>query len=234
VTEVSVLSTHENAGSGGTDIPDVVEVRLPASSVYLSVLRTATAGSAARLNFTLDEIEDLRIAVDEACAMLLPQATPGEKFTCTFTLEDNALDVHVRVPPAAARCRSATRSPGRSSRRWPETSTRASTPTRRCGSACTSVAPCSVRGDARCPASPDAGQLTRRTSSCRPSRRVAGAACLVGAGRGPCVDEVAVDEVAVDVVDVTEVVEVAVDVVDVTEVVEVVRGPQVQRRGRGP
>jgi serine/threonine-protein kinase RsbW len=96
VTEVSVLSTHENAGSG-TDIPDVVEVRLPASSVYLSVLRTATAGLAARLNFTLDEIEDLRIAVDEACAMLLPQATPGEKFTCTFTLDENALDVHVRV-----------------------------------------------------------------------------------------------------------------------------------------
>ena len=35
------------------------------------MLRTATAGLAARLDFTLDEIEDLRIAVDEACAMLL-------------------------------------------------------------------------------------------------------------------------------------------------------------------
>ncbi|MGW4973630.1 hypothetical protein ACWEP3_27550, partial [Streptomyces albidoflavus] len=31
----------------------------------------ATAGLAARLDFTLDEIEDLRIAVDEACAILL-------------------------------------------------------------------------------------------------------------------------------------------------------------------
>ena len=51
-----------------------VEIRLPADSAYLSVLRTATAGLAARLDFTLDEIEDLRIAVDEACAMLLPQA----------------------------------------------------------------------------------------------------------------------------------------------------------------
>ena len=45
---------------------------MPAESAYLSVLRTATAGLAARLDFTLDEIEDLRIAVDEACAMLLP------------------------------------------------------------------------------------------------------------------------------------------------------------------
>ena len=56
---------------------DFVEVRLPAAGAYLSVLRTATAGLAARLDFTLDEIEDLRIAVDEACAILLQQAVPG-------------------------------------------------------------------------------------------------------------------------------------------------------------
>ncbi len=79
---------------------DVVEVRLPASGAYLSVLRTATAGLAARLNFTLDEIEDLRIAVDEACAMLLPQADPALDFTCTFTLDADALDVLVRIPTA--------------------------------------------------------------------------------------------------------------------------------------
>ena len=56
--------------------PDV-ELRIPADSAFLSVLRTATAGLAARLDFTLDDIEDLRIAVDEACAIVLPQATPG-------------------------------------------------------------------------------------------------------------------------------------------------------------
>src|SRR5688500_8363327 len=56
---------------------DVVVLRLPADGAYLSVLRTATAGLASRLDFTLDDIEDLRIAVDEACAMLLPQAVPG-------------------------------------------------------------------------------------------------------------------------------------------------------------
>ena len=62
---------------GSTDVaenhPDV-ELRIPADSAYLAVLRTATAGLAARLDFTLDDIEDLRIAVDEACAMVLPQA----------------------------------------------------------------------------------------------------------------------------------------------------------------
>jgi serine/threonine-protein kinase RsbW len=76
---------------------DVVAITLPASSAYLTVLRTATAGLAARLDFTIDEIEDLRIAVDEACAMLLPQALPGADITCEFQLEGDAMTVTVSV-----------------------------------------------------------------------------------------------------------------------------------------
>jgi serine/threonine-protein kinase RsbW len=88
--------------SGVAGIPaarplDVVVITLPANSAYLSVLRTATAGLAARLDFTIDEIEDLRIAVDEACAMLLPQAVPGADITCEFRLEDASIRVGVSV-----------------------------------------------------------------------------------------------------------------------------------------
>jgi serine/threonine-protein kinase RsbW len=88
--------------SGATGIPaaapiDVVVITLPADSAYLSVLRTATAGLAARLDFTIDEIEDLRIAVDEACAMLLPQAVLGADITCEFHLEGASIRVGVSV-----------------------------------------------------------------------------------------------------------------------------------------
>lgn len=77
---------------------DVVVITLPANSAYLSVLRTATAGLAARLDFTIDEIEDLRIAVDEACAMLLTQARPDAEITCEFSLDDDgAISVAVSV-----------------------------------------------------------------------------------------------------------------------------------------
>ena len=82
---------------------DFVEVRLPADSAYLSVLRTATAGLAARLDFTLDEIEDLRIAVDEACAILLQQAVPGSSLTCVFNLIDDAMRVTVSAPTTDGR-----------------------------------------------------------------------------------------------------------------------------------
>jgi serine/threonine-protein kinase RsbW len=80
---------------------DHVELRVPASGAYLAVLRTAAAGLAARLDFTLDDIEDLRIAVDEACALLLPLVEDGGQLTCRFDLEADVLQVAVSVPSAA-------------------------------------------------------------------------------------------------------------------------------------
>jgi serine/threonine-protein kinase RsbW len=77
---------------------DVVLLTVPADGGYLGVLRTATAGLAARLHFALDDIEDLRIAVDEACAMLLAVATRGAELSCRFTVADDALSVEVSVP----------------------------------------------------------------------------------------------------------------------------------------
>ena len=85
------------AAANGAAPDDVVTIRLPAAGAYLSVLRTATAGLAARLDFTLDEIEDLRIAVDEACAMLLSQALPGGDLECQFALQDTSMRVSVSV-----------------------------------------------------------------------------------------------------------------------------------------
>jgi len=82
---------------------DHVTVTMPAEGAYLSVLRTATAGLAARLDFTLDEIEDLRIAVDEACAMLLAQAIPGTSLECGFDLDSDQVTITVSVVAAQPR-----------------------------------------------------------------------------------------------------------------------------------
>ena len=61
---------------------DELTVRLPAHSIYSAVLRTAVASVAARADFTVDDIEDLRIAVDEACSILLDRAVPGAQVSC--------------------------------------------------------------------------------------------------------------------------------------------------------
>ena len=102
VTGVAPELATDGASSSRTgqrrEAQDQVIVRMPAEGAYLSVLRTATAGLAARLDFTLDEIEDLRIAVDEACAMLLSQAVPGSSLECSFTLGQDNMAIAVSVP----------------------------------------------------------------------------------------------------------------------------------------
>ena len=74
--------------------PDV-ELRLPAESAYVAVLRMTTAGLAARLDFTLDDIEDLRMAVGEACALVLEHADSGGDLYANFDLSDGSIRVSV-------------------------------------------------------------------------------------------------------------------------------------------
>jgi serine/threonine-protein kinase RsbW len=54
-----------------------------------------TAAIGARLDFTLDDIEDLRMAVGEACAMLLDRARPGGQLIARYELGDDRIVVQV-------------------------------------------------------------------------------------------------------------------------------------------
>lgn len=74
-----------------------VSLRVPADGAYVSVLRTMTASLAARLDFTVDDIEDLRIAVGEACALVLPEAAPGSDLEADFRQVGSTLTAWVRV-----------------------------------------------------------------------------------------------------------------------------------------
>jgi serine/threonine-protein kinase RsbW len=54
-----------------------------------------TAGLAARLDFTLDDIEDLRMAVGEACALVLEHAAYGGDLRAAYELSDGSIRVSV-------------------------------------------------------------------------------------------------------------------------------------------
>jgi serine/threonine-protein kinase RsbW len=77
--------------------PDV-ELRLPVDSAYVSVLRATTVSLAARLDFTIDDIEDLRMAVGEACAIVLPRADEESDLTCRYFMSKGRLTIAVTVP----------------------------------------------------------------------------------------------------------------------------------------
>lgn len=78
-------------------VRDVVTVRLPAAAAYLAVVRTTTASLSAYLNFTLDEIEDMRIAVDEASCLLLAGAIDDAELTCVFEMFADSMQVSISV-----------------------------------------------------------------------------------------------------------------------------------------
>lgn len=86
-------------GEATADAPEV-ELRLPADGAYASVLRTLTAGLAARLDFTMDDIEDLRISVSEAAAMVLEQADAGATLECRFRLATGELALSISTDSA--------------------------------------------------------------------------------------------------------------------------------------
>ncbi|MEJ2870725.1 ATP-binding protein [Actinomycetospora sp. OC33-EN08] len=80
--------------------PEDVEVRVPAVPRAVVTMRTVAADLAARAEFTLDAVADLRMAVDEACSGLIPLARPDTKLTCTFILDEERITVTATVSTA--------------------------------------------------------------------------------------------------------------------------------------
>lgn len=50
---------------------DVIRMQFPADTEYISTIRLAVSGLAGRMDYNLDEIEDLKACVAEACLLLL-------------------------------------------------------------------------------------------------------------------------------------------------------------------
>lgn len=78
-----------------TDV-DGEEVRLtmPATPQLLRVARLTAAGLAGRLGFSFDEIEDVKIAVDELCFALVGSRGRDGTLTLTYRLGDHQLEIH--------------------------------------------------------------------------------------------------------------------------------------------
>ncbi|MGX6445566.1 anti-sigma B factor RsbW [Neobacillus sp. K501] len=61
-------------------VMDYVEMKIPAKAEYVGVIRLTISGIASRIGFTYEEIEDIKIAVSEACTNAVQHAYPnGEK-----------------------------------------------------------------------------------------------------------------------------------------------------------
>jgi serine/threonine-protein kinase RsbW len=66
---------------------------VPAAPEYLRMSRIMAAGVASRVGFTLDEVEDLRIAIDEVCFSLVGGRGRSGTITLRYLLDNDELAV---------------------------------------------------------------------------------------------------------------------------------------------
>ena len=72
---------------------ETISINIPASPQFLGVLRLVAAGLAARLKFTIDDIEDLKIAVDELSAYITGSQGREGTLNVRFTVDDNRIEI---------------------------------------------------------------------------------------------------------------------------------------------
>ena len=73
-----------------------VELALPARRNMMLVLRLTTAGVVARAGLTVDRMDDVKLAVEEACSCLIREAGGPERLRLRFSEAGGALRIAVR------------------------------------------------------------------------------------------------------------------------------------------
>ncbi|MDQ4095310.1 MAG: hypothetical protein M3174_03780 [Actinomycetota bacterium] len=76
---------------------DKISITIPASPQFLGVLRLVAAGLAARLMFTIDDIEDLKIAVDELSAYITGSQGRDGTLSVDFTVDRDRIEIAGRA-----------------------------------------------------------------------------------------------------------------------------------------
>jgi len=81
---------------------ETVQIKLPVDARFAKTLRLAVSSLATLGDFTLEEIEDLKIAVEEAFLMSVDRADAPEELQFDFTLFDDRLQMRVGTLPAGS------------------------------------------------------------------------------------------------------------------------------------
>ena len=82
--------------------PTAVTLSFPAAAEHIRLARLVASGLVAPLDYGIDDVEDLRIAVDELCALVVAHAEPTGTLVIAFEVVDGEVQVQVRAPARAA------------------------------------------------------------------------------------------------------------------------------------
>ena len=82
---------------------DTVTLTFVARTHNAALARTVAAVMSARADLPLDQLEDVRLAVDEAVSQSILDAPRDAEVTCTFTHVDSTLEIDVSAPSVSGR-----------------------------------------------------------------------------------------------------------------------------------
>jgi serine/threonine-protein kinase RsbW len=78
----------------------VTEITVPAIPEYVAVVRLAATGILARMKFTAEQVEDIKIALSEACTNAVQYAYPKKKkdgtISVTLTQKNKSVEICVK------------------------------------------------------------------------------------------------------------------------------------------
>jgi serine/threonine-protein kinase RsbW len=85
---------------------EIIRLTVPASLEFVRIVRLTASGVASRLGFDVEEIEDLRVAVDELASIVVDAADPGD-LAVQFGVQDDRLRIEGEASLSPARVDSA-------------------------------------------------------------------------------------------------------------------------------
>ena len=77
-----------------------IELCLPVNAAYVSAARLTASSIANRLGFEIDEIEDIKAAVSEACTFIIKKTGQNDRsmFKIVFEMQDNVILIKLSSP----------------------------------------------------------------------------------------------------------------------------------------
>ena len=73
---------------------ETIKMEISANPEYVSIIRLTTSGIANKVGFCLDDIEDLKVAISEACTNAIKHSLE-DRFTIIYTMIENGLTIEI-------------------------------------------------------------------------------------------------------------------------------------------
>ena len=73
---------------------ETIKMEITANPDYVSILRLTTSGIANKLGFSMDDIEDMKVAVSEACTNAIKHSEDN-KVSINFNLLENGIQIEI-------------------------------------------------------------------------------------------------------------------------------------------